>query len=200
MSRSMFLKISILPTLLVCYVLVAGFTGFCPTCNSIVSSVFGSTPASFEDSSDVTPASIETTGVMHDISLPDLDGRQVSLGEFAGRPMIIEVWATWCGPCRKLRKIIKDNIDGLKKEVVLVAVSVDQKGPSVVKQYLARSPGSDDMIELMVTQQFRDIIKPFNSRNTIPKIVYVNSNGDIIEVATGVPNPSFLLAMAKNLP
>jgi thiol-disulfide isomerase/thioredoxin len=48
-----------------------------------------------------TPGEVDVGGVLREAQLQGLDGPSRKLSEFRGQPLIINVWASWCGPCRE---------------------------------------------------------------------------------------------------
>ncbi|MGO8828061.1 MAG: TlpA family protein disulfide reductase [Steroidobacteraceae bacterium] len=48
-----------------------------------------------------TPGEVPVGGTLRDATLQGLNGPPRNLRAFRGRPLIINVWASWCGPCRE---------------------------------------------------------------------------------------------------
>src|SRR5438876_2938512 len=69
-------------------------------------------------------------------SLANLDGKNVSLKDFANKVIVVDFWATWCGPCREeiphLNKLY-ENYRG--KGLVVVGISMDAGGGESVKEF-----------------------------------------------------------------
>jgi peroxiredoxin len=73
--------------------------------------------------------------------LETLDGTTVSLQSLRGKVVFLNIWATWCGPCREEMPSMETLYDDFKnnKSFVMLAVSQDTKGRSVVAPYVAKN-------------------------------------------------------------
>jgi peroxiredoxin len=71
--------------------------------------------------------------------LPDLTGKQVNLSDFRGKVVLLNIWATWCGPCKREIPSL-DRLYQLRKdrEFDILAVSVDKTSTSDVASFVAK--------------------------------------------------------------
>lgn len=65
-----------------------------------------------------------------DFTMPDLEGRQVSLSSFKGKVILLNFWATWCGPCKaEIPGFVELQEKYGKDGLVIVGYSVDDDAP-----------------------------------------------------------------------
>jgi thiol-disulfide isomerase/thioredoxin len=70
-------------------------------------------------------------------SLPDLKGEKVDLVSFQGQVIIIDFWATWCGPCKEEIPLLNQIHQKYRDQgVVVIGISLDRKDPGEVKKFL----------------------------------------------------------------
>ena len=72
-----------------------------------------------------------------DFTLPDVQGHLVRLSDLRGQPVLINIWATWCYPCREempsMNALYKDYS---AKGLAMVAIATDIGGKAVVAPFL----------------------------------------------------------------
>jgi len=114
-------------------------------------------------------------------SVKDIEGRDVASKEFAGRPLIVEFWATWCEPCRKsmpwLASLRKKSGDSLG----VIALAVDSEEPDV--REFAKTGGAG----ITMAMATPEIGTAFGNILAVPTMFLFDRQGRIAEVFYGAP-------------
>jgi len=72
-----------------------------------------------------------------DFELKDSDGRTVRMSDYKGKVVLLDFWATWCGPCKiEIPWFIEFERNYKDKGFAVVGVAMDDEGWSVVKPFI----------------------------------------------------------------
>ena len=72
-----------------------------------------------------------------DFTLTGLDGAQFSLEGLKGKVILLDFWATWCGPCKQVMPTIQKIADEYKdKDVAVFGVNTWERGEGAAKKYM----------------------------------------------------------------
>jgi thiol-disulfide isomerase/thioredoxin len=87
-------------------------------------------------SEDLTPAIFDPPRPVPAIRFTDAGGQTRSLRDFRGRVVLLDIWATWCGPCRKEMPAL-DRLDEKLggADFVVLPVSIDRAGLAAVAPF-----------------------------------------------------------------
>ncbi len=80
------------------------------------------------------PAKLRVGDPLPGFSLPALDGSQVDSGSLAGKPVVLNFWATWCQPC--LREIPELVALAADDRLEVVGIALDEEGAGVVQPFV----------------------------------------------------------------
>lgn len=115
------------------------------------------------------------------------NGKSMSLGELKGNVVLLNLWATWCGPCiREMPDLskISDELSG--KNFKMIGLNVfQQDGSKKVEDFLKTNPVSYTIID--GNQEIVDALGEANGTNieAVPTTFIIDKNGKIVETIIG---------------
>jgi thiol-disulfide isomerase/thioredoxin len=128
-------------------------------------------------------ASPEGQGIarLPDLALTDLDGKPLTRASLAGRPVLIEIWATWCPPCRGTLKSLGEvgKRHGDRLAIVALAVESDEAAVRKVKDELG--------LPLIWAMANPDVARSFGDISAVPTLFLFDAEGRTVATFFGAP-------------
>ncbi len=115
-------------------------------------------------------------------TLVDLEGKKVSLADFKGRPVVLNFWATYCGPC-KLEMPWFQDLENKYKGQGLVVLGLDQDDGMAVKEVAAASKRVGVTYPILMPDDA--VSKSYQLSDYIPETYYVDKKGKIVDQTIG---------------
>lgn len=112
------------------------------------------------------------------------DGRDVTLADFAGRPLLLNLWATWCAPCKAEMPTLDALAELEEGRISVIALSQDLEGRKPVAEFFK----SADIGNLEpYTDSDNAMLAAFGNAVALPTTILYDSEGrEIWRVAGGV--------------
>ncbi len=133
-------------------------------------------------SNSASPPPSEQSVPAPDFQLSTIDGQSVSLSAMHGHPVLLNFWATWCGPCRfempSLQEIYNDQ-EYSDKGLVILAVDIGEDAVTVQKFLLENKLSFTVLLD---TDQ--SVAAKYNIR-AIPTTFFIDKDGIIKGVKIG---------------
>jgi len=124
----------------------------------------------------VLPASLR------DATLKDIDGKSLKLSDYSGKVLIVNMWATWCGPCRQeTPELIKLRQDYKSKGLEVIGLATEQNDADLeaVKSFV-----KEQKVDYKVVYDDGSLAGPLvqmtRGRSVIPQSFIISRDGHII--------------------
>jgi thiol-disulfide isomerase/thioredoxin len=122
--------------------------------------------------------------------LKDLDGKAFKLSDYSGKVVIVNLWATWCGPCRvEIPELIKLSDEYKSRGVELIGMTNEDptEDDALVRDFVKKQEITYRIV--WGNQNFELGLMQGNVKNVIPQSFVITGDGRVVAHMTGF-NPT----------
>lgn len=142
-----------------------------------------------------TPGEVEVGSYLREAKLQGLFGKTKKFSDYKGKPLLINVWASWCGPCRaemgSLQRLAR-RYNG--KQFNVIGISTDDDGQAAASFIRESKVTFENYLDSHV------FLENMLGANTIPLTILVDEHGRVLEKARGAyewDSPEIVEAIGK---
>lgn len=130
-------------------------------------------------------------------TLSDMDDKPVAMERFKGKPLIVNFWARWCGPCRQEIPELIAIRHAHKGKLEVIGIGIEDK-PEAVKEF-AKAYDMDYPVLLAKDKGIPLMQALGNSKAGLPFTIVIDRNGQMLSKKMGVMKKADLEAAADSL-
>ena len=130
------------------------------------------------------PTAVKVGDLAPEIDLPSLNGDQITLSKLQGHPVLVNFWATWCGPCRQefptfVRKYKQYQDQGL----VIVAVNTGDPNSDDGVLTFARNT----LVNFPIVRDLDERLARMYNVRGLPTSIFIDRKGIVRDIVVGGP-------------
>lgn len=131
---------------------------------------------------------VELSKEIRDTTVKTLDGGSVKLSDYDNKVLVVNLWATWCGPCRQeMPELVRMSSEYKSRGLVVLGVATDyneRRGQDFVKEFV-----KDNKINYKILWDDGTLAGPLvqsvNGRGVIPQSFIISRDGKIVKHFSG---------------
>ena len=143
-------------------------------------------PAQFKDNVSLLVSNEKAVNnQVPDFTWYDHNGQQISFAEFSkGKPVLINFWATWCGPCvKEIPDLVALNDEYLAKGALVIGISADRDDDALT---LVSDFTKEHHVNYPIVVDNGNLEEAFGGLQGYPTTFYVDRNGKIVKKMIGL--------------